>query len=71
MMSTVGIGDIVLKGLKHAVIKVKIANGLLPICANCKVICTEIAGCLTLETYMLDRPHAGFTHPVSRMECPN
>ncbi|MFZ1746300.1 MAG: hypothetical protein WBO24_00230 [Nitrospirales bacterium] len=56
-----------LERLKHAVKEVKILNGLLPICGNCKGSRNEKGEWLPLETYIRDRSHAEFT----RVICPS
>jgi hypothetical protein len=58
--------DFRLKRLQHAVKKVKILNGLLPICANCKVIRNEKWEWVAMETYIRDRSQAEFTRGI----CP-
>jgi PAS domain S-box-containing protein len=46
--------------------KVKILQGLLPICASCKKIRNDQGAWTQLETYIADRSEADFTHGI----CP-
>lgn len=67
--------DILLKRLKHAVKEVKILNGLLPICAICKVIRNvKGSGChwkrISGTGPMRNIP-MGCAHPASRIYVPN
>ena len=61
--------------LKHAVKEVKILNGFLPFCVNCKVIRNEKWEWLPLEALFGTEPMRnvpmGIAHPVSRIYFPN
>lgn len=59
--------DFLLTQLQDVVKGVKILSGLLPICANCKVIRNERGEWVPLETYIRDRSQAEFTHGI----CPS
>lgn len=61
--------------LKHAVKEVKILNGLLPFCANCKVIRNEKWECCHWKRMFRTDPMRnlpmGIAHPASRIYFPN
>lgn len=59
--------DFLLTQLQDVVKGVKILSGLLPICANCKVIRNERGEWVPLKTYIRDRSQAEFTHGI----CPS
>ncbi|HSM05734.1 MAG TPA: hypothetical protein VK858_14050 [Longimicrobiales bacterium] len=42
-------------------------QGLIPICAHCKKVRTEVGAWQAIETYVRDRTHADFTHGI----CPD
>jgi PAS domain-containing protein len=52
--------------LQHAVAKVKLLSGLLPICSACKKIRDDQGYWTQLETYIRDHSEAQFTHGI----CP-
>jgi hypothetical protein len=53
--------------LQHAMDKVKVLRGLLPICSNCKKIRDDQGYWTQLETYIHRHSEAEFTHGL----CPN
>ena len=59
--------NFLLTQLQDAVNEVKILSGVLPICANCKVIRNDQDEWVQLETYLNDRSQAKFTHGI----CPS
>ena len=59
--------NFLLTQLQDAVKEVKILSGVLPICANCKVIRNGQGEWVQLETFINDRSQAKFTHGI----CPS
>lgn len=56
--------DCLFKGLQHSVKEVKILNGLVPICATCRVIRNEHGKWVRMETDISERSQAKFTHGI-------
>jgi hypothetical protein len=52
--------------LQAALTEVRTLRGLLPICANCKRIRTEVGGWEQVESYVREHTHAEFSHAI----CP-